>query len=488
VSGSKSAGSPALADELALSLEAVSKDLSEIHEARYRPAVSVFARLQERRGRDGDAQGVPTGAGPDESDDEDDDEDVGERAVESKTSPLSEISFEVRRGEALGIVGNPYSAVRTLTRVVCGMSAPSAGRLVVRGRIGPSVELATLLTGGETNVRAVARRLAGLAGPGRKLRSVYVRDALELAFADEPHVISMAQPPKQYLRRAAVAAALDPFADVLVVDGLPDFGDPAFPGRCLERIRSRLDGGAAAVVTCEDLEVIRALCSRVVWLEDEHVGGIGTLDDALAAWREQQLGTDEPEAVAAASAEIEEVVATPVADDEPLVLARPRERRPKRPLRWFDEQAALVSVRVLDAQAEDRKSFGTDEHMSILVAFELATAALVRVVIRLIGEETLTFIEDFPLEDGTYVAQLRLSTGSVAPAEYDVAAWLIFEHETGRTKVGRAPATGVRVGFDESLLPLELEGVARAVAAPAEDELEWTIETSASATGELLGR
>ena len=474
----RAAESALLAEGVALSVEAVSKDPSDIHEARYRPAVSVFARLQERRGRDGDGRGVPTGPGAEDAGDEDDEDDeIGAPAVEAKTSPLAEISFEVRCGEALGIVGRPHSAVRTLTRVLSGMSAPSAGRLVVRGRIGPTVELATLLTSGETNVRAVARRLAGLAGPGRKQRGVYVREALGLAFADEPHVVRLAQPPKPYLRRAAVAAALDPFADVLVVDALPDFGDPDFPERCLERIKSRLDSGAAAVVACEDVEVIRTLCSRVVWLDGESVGGIGSLDEALAALAE-------PEPAPPVQKEVAPVAVAEPVPAEPVAVERRKPRRDKGPLRWFDEHAALVSVRVVDTGAEERESFGGDEDMSIRVAFELAIPALVRVVIRLIGEETLTFLEDFPLEGGTHVAELRLSTPSIAPDDYDVAGWLIFEHEDGRTKIGRAPATRVTVTFDESLLPLELEGVARAVAAPSDDELEWTIETAGPGPGE----
>lgn len=485
-------GSIDLPEDVALSVERLSRTDTNIHEARYRPAVSVFAHLRERQAADRGPQDVVYELGADDEE-EDDDEAAGPPVGE--ISSLADVSFDVRRGEALGIVGTPYSAVRTLTRALCGMTAPSSGRIVMRGRVGPSVELAIALTSSETSVSAVARRLAGLAGPGRRLHNAYVREALELAFADEPHAASMARPPKNFLRRAAVAATLDPFAETLVIDALPEFGDPEFPERCIQRIRDRLDAGAAAVVACEDFAVIRALCSRVVWLEDERVRRIGPLDDVLAELSGRGAPAPEEEAVtttpAQATAQAEKQAearkqaralarkqAKAQAREETKTQAVPKPRRPKLPLRWFDAHAALLSVQVADAAAGSRDVFGLAEEIWIRVAFETVTPGTVRVVIRIISEETRTFLDDFPLEPGEHVAQLRLPAGIEAAGDYDVAAWLIFEHEDGRTKIGRAPAARVRVAEDESLLSLEREGAGRAATVATDDEVEWAIESA----------
>ncbi|MGI9111677.1 MAG: hypothetical protein ACR2GT_05715 [Gaiellaceae bacterium] len=478
MSGKGSRAAVDLPEDVSLSVENVSRTDTDIHEARYRPAVSIYARLRERQAADRS----PAGVSYDVEGEDDDEDDEAESASEILTSPIADVAFTVRRGEAVGIVGSPYSAVRTLTRALSGMTAPSSGRIVMRGRIAPSVELAVALTSREPTVRAVARGLSELAGPGRRLRGEYVRKALELAFADEPYAASLAQPPKQYLRRAAVAATLDPFAEILLIDALPGFGDPAFPERCIRRIQARLAEGAAAVVACEDLDVIRALCSRVVWLEGERVRRIGPVDEVLA---ELGLGAKpeeamEAEPVASSTEEDEEPAAEPVETPE-------RTPRSKPPLRWFDEHAALTSVQV-EHGSECGDAFGSGEEIRIRVVFDTATAATVRVVVRLLSDETRTLLNDFPLEPGSYIAQLRLPDGIEAAGDYDIAAWLIFEHETGRTKIGRVPAARIRVTHDESVLPLEPEGVARATDVSADDDGEWAIESAPPAALELLGR
>ncbi len=468
-----------LPEDVSLSVENVSRTDTDIHEARYRPAVSIYARLRERQAADRSPASVSY-----DIEGEDDDED-GEAESASKilTSPIADVAFTVRKGEAVGVVGSPSSAVRTLMRALSGMTAPSSGRIVMRGRIAPSVELAVALTSRETTVRAVARGLSELAGPGRRLRGEYVRKALELAFADEPYAASLAQPPKQYLRRAAVAATLDPFAEILLIDALPGFGDPAFPERCIRRIQARLAEGAAAVVACEDLDVIRALCSRVVWLEGERVRRIGPVDEVLA---ELGVGAEAEEAI-----EAEAVASSPEEDEEPAaepIETPERAPRSKPPLRWFDEHAALTSVQVEHAGSERGDAFGNGEEIRIRVGFETATAATVRVVVRLLSDETRTLLNDFPLEPGSYIAQLRLPDGIEAAGDYDIAAWLIFEHETGRTKIGRVPAARIRVTHDESVLPLEPEGMARAADVSADDDGVWAIESAPPAALELLGR
>src|SRR6185312_9895653 len=82
----------------------------------------------------------------------------------------------------------------------------------------------------------------------------------------------------------AQAAALDPTADVLVVDKLPARTDQVFRERCLERVSRALEHGAAVLVTAPDLDAVSELCSEAVWLDDGVVVAAGTTDEVLARY------------------------------------------------------------------------------------------------------------------------------------------------------------------------------------------------------------
>jgi lipopolysaccharide transport system ATP-binding protein len=457
---SAAAGSDSGLDEgLALSVEQISKTYSGVHESRYRPAVSIYARLRERRG--GAAGTRPSGRpGPGDDAEEEDDEDLDETDSdelfgEELGAALEDVTFDVRRGEAVGIIGSPESSARTVGRILCGMTAPTSGRMLVRGRVAPSVELAIALTRRETTAPAVARRLAGLAGPRRRDRGAFVRSALVLALGEHSSEVTAAQPPKEILRRVAVAAAFDPTANLLVVDMLPDYGDPDLPRRCRERLEERLAGGAAAIVTSGDLDLVSALCSRVVLLDEGRVTAFGPTERVLRGL--------------SASAQTD-------AGAGP----RPSPSR-KRRLAAFDEHAALMLVELEDGEGRPRESIRTDEEIVLRLPFETATTATVMVVVRFVGDAAHTFTETAELHEGAYAATLRLSPGTLAPGTYEIDAGLVLEHDGLRTKVGRRPAARLGVEGDDQTLALgaapgslpSAPGVGRS------GEAEWTLESVA---------
>ena len=448
-----------LDEELALSVESITKSYSEIHERRYRPAVTVFAQLRERRsGAHGGARPGPVDREAAEFEDEDEElDELDEPLVGVDTdAALADVSFDVRRGEAVGVIGAADAAARTVARILCGMTWPSSGRVVLRGRVAPSSELAIILSRRETTTRAVARRLAGLAVPGRRQRRRFVRSTLELAFGDSPEEADVARPSRQVLKRVAAAAALDPTADILVVDSLADLGDPDFPRRYRERLAERLAAGAAAVITAPDLTLISDFCSRVVWLEEGRVARIGPARELIS-----------------------EMTAPPASEPEPETQPPPRVRQ-KPPLRSFDEHAALQSVAVLGANDSPLEEAQVSDWIVLRTEFELAGTENMLVTVRFFGEETITFVEQARLNEGAFVATLRIPPGSIPAGDYVIAVGLVLERESERIKVGRRTAARIRVEGDEEDLVLAAEAGAELSAGeslPA--EAEWSLEAVA---------
>lgn len=282
--------------ELALSIEDLSKRVTDVHELRYTPTLSVAQKLRHRR--EGIRLPAPSNFGDDIGDDDDDDagddgddgddeleEEVGsEPRTASGEWVLRDIDFELARGEALAVVGDAAS-VSALSRIVTGTTAPTSGRVVYRGRIGLSAEFARQLARRDMIDPPMAlRNLARVAGVPRRARKAWYRAAIELLSDARGHggAIYSEDP----AMNVPIAVTFDPFADVLVIDRLPGPSDAAFLQRCAERLQDCLQGGAAAFVACDDVAPLADVCTRAVWLKDGQVARVGETAEVVAAAQE----------------------------------------------------------------------------------------------------------------------------------------------------------------------------------------------------------
>jgi lipopolysaccharide transport system ATP-binding protein len=194
----------------------------------------------------------------DDDEDDDDDDYLGEDAA-----ALHQLSFELRRGEGMGIVGEDRQAISTLVRILIGGVPPSTGRVVVRGLVAPVTmgELRRLL-GSEFDRRAVNVMARYFHWPRSLIDSRWA-EIEEFAGLDE-----VAGKAKARTLRLAVSAALHMDATVYVLDpSLQD--DKAFADRCLDLVAQRKAEGAA-VVHCGRrwIEGVARLSDQVMWIRD----------------------------------------------------------------------------------------------------------------------------------------------------------------------------------------------------------------------------
>lgn len=177
---------------------------------------------------------------------------------------LRDVSFEVRRGQTVGIVGRNGSGKSTLLQLVCGTLNPTAGRIEVRGRIAALLELGAGFNPeftGRENVFLSAKLL------GLTQEEVEARFDAIAAFADIGEFIE--QPVKtyssgMYVRLAfAVIAHVD--ADILVIDEALAVGDAVFTQRCMRFIRSYQERGTLLFVS-HDTAAVQNLCESAIWL------------------------------------------------------------------------------------------------------------------------------------------------------------------------------------------------------------------------------
>ena len=176
---------------------------------------------------------------------------------------VKHVSFQISKGEVVGIIGRNGSGKSTILKLVAGVYAPTSGRVQVQGSIAPLIELGAgfhhELTGRENIM------LNGLL-LGLSRRQVQEREARIIEFAELGEFID--SPIKQYssgmyVRLAfSVATEVDP--DILIVDEILSVGDGGFREKCFDRIRQFRNSGKTILMVSHDMCNMREFCDRVL--------------------------------------------------------------------------------------------------------------------------------------------------------------------------------------------------------------------------------
>lgn len=196
---------------------------------------------------------------------------------------LTGFNLEIPAGEAIALVGANGSGKSTALRLIAGIYPPTEGVIERNGRVAAVIELGATfhleLTGAE-NVGLYGAAL----GLTRKEISARYRSMLE--FADIGDFIDV--PIKYYSSgmraRLAFAVAVCAEPDILLLDEVLAVGDEPFRERCMDRIRTFHSNGGTLVLVSHDIESVRALCTRAVWLERGSVRMSGDVDTVVDAY------------------------------------------------------------------------------------------------------------------------------------------------------------------------------------------------------------
>lgn len=197
---------------------------------------------------------------------------------------LRDVSFDVHRGETIGIVGRNGSGKSTLLQMICGTLTPTLGSVAVKGRIAALLELGAGFNPeftGKENVR-LSGLLYGLSDD--ELRDRY--DAI-LDFAEIGNFID--QPVKTYSSgmyvRLAFAVAINVSPDILVIDEALSVGDEAFQRKCFARIDQIRDGGATILFVSHAAQSVLQLCDRAILMEHGRNLLIGQPKEVIAFYQ-----------------------------------------------------------------------------------------------------------------------------------------------------------------------------------------------------------
>jgi len=324
------------------------------------------------------------------------------RADGSAPRVLDEVSFAMRGGETLGIIGSNGAGKSTLLQIICGTIEPSAGNVRLHGRVAALLELGAGFNpefSGIDNVR-IAASLYGLSA--RQIEAALPRIA---DFADIGDAIE--RPVKTYssgmFMRLAFAVVAHVEADILIIDEALAVGDVLFVQKCMRFLREFRKRGALLFVS-HDFSSVTALCDRALWLEN---GRVRLLDDARtvveayleAAYAKKQGGAlarpDEPAEVDSATSAVDRPRDDDGADFRHELLAASKLRNDIR-IPPFDPDGAgfgtglvrIRSVALVDGEGKPQAWITGGEELALQVDFE-AQADLADLIVGFVVRDRL---------------------------------------------------------------------------------------------------
>lgn len=204
---------------------------------------------------------------------------------------LQEVSFEVRRGEVIGVIGGNGAGKSTLLKILSRITEPTTGFAEIHGRVGSLLEVGTgfhgELTGRENTYLNGA--ILGMTRNeiDRKFDEIVAFSEVE-KFIDTPvkHYSS-----GMYLRLAfAVAAHLEP--EILIVDEVLAVGDAGFQQKCLGKMGTVAKEGRTVLFVSHNMGAITQLCGRAVQLEKGRLKRSGSAGEVVAAYLSSVAGTE----------------------------------------------------------------------------------------------------------------------------------------------------------------------------------------------------
>ncbi len=196
---------------------------------------------------------------------------------------LREVSFEVKKGESLGIVGKNGAGKSTLLKLIAGVSPATFGQVHVNGRLFPMIELAAGMhsdLSGRENIKLLGA-IMGFTPRQMEEKIPVVEDFAELGeWLDKP----VWQYSSGMQARLGFSVAVNVDANILLIDEVLSVGDVNFQKKCLNRMDELSNSGVTIIFVTHNPYSIERLCERAIYVREGRIAASGTPADILSAY------------------------------------------------------------------------------------------------------------------------------------------------------------------------------------------------------------
>lgn len=179
---------------------------------------------------------------------------------------LDGVTFEINSGEILAIVGRNGSGKSTLLKVISRVIPPTRGRIIVRGHVEPMIELGVGFNP-ELSGRENIMLNAAIHGRNPKVVKERVEDLIKWAGLEEVIDLPLRTYSSGMVARLGFSVATDINPDIVLVDEVLAVGDIDFMEKSRARMEKIMSEGSTVVLVSHDLETVRSLATRAIWIE-----------------------------------------------------------------------------------------------------------------------------------------------------------------------------------------------------------------------------
>lgn len=207
---------------------------------------------------------------------------------------LQDVSFEIKKGETVGIIGRNGSGKSTLLQLICGILKPSSGSVFVNGRISALLEL-----GAGFNPEFTGRENVYFQGALMGLTQAQMAERFDAiaAFADIGEFID--QPVRMYSSgmfvRLAFAVSVHVEPDILIVDEALAVGDMEFQERSMDRMKHLQRQGCTIVLVTHAIPAVRNFCQTALWLDASRLQQVGAAAPVCLAYQNHLVPQHRPD-------------------------------------------------------------------------------------------------------------------------------------------------------------------------------------------------
>lgn len=204
----------------------------------------------------------------------------GKHRKPAKKLILDEINFTVDAGERLGIIGGNGAGKSTLLKLICNILKPTSGKIRVKGKIAPLIELGAGFDSDSSAIDNII--LYGMfLGFSRQEMLKKVKAILEFAELEDYGLAPVKILSSGMTARLGFAIATEVEPDILILDEVLSVGDESFIQKSRRRMEQLLEGSATVLIVSHDLEFIRQYCRRVIWLDRGRVKFAGEAEETV---------------------------------------------------------------------------------------------------------------------------------------------------------------------------------------------------------------
>lgn len=196
---------------------------------------------------------------------------------------LDGVSFEINSGEILAIIGRNGSGKSTLLKVISRVIPPTKGRIIVRGHVEPMIELGVGFNP-ELSGRENIMLNAAIHGRNPKIVKERIDELVSWAGLEEVVDLPLRTYSSGMVARLGFAVATDINPDIVLVDEVLAVGDIDFMEKSRARMEKIMSEGSTVVLVSHDLETVKSLATRAIWMEHGKVREVGNPADVINSY------------------------------------------------------------------------------------------------------------------------------------------------------------------------------------------------------------